>query len=444
MGAKKGSCVFPFVPYRLDMPKKTTWPRTVSVGSAHVKVYEVTHPSNRTGKAYVVAYVTPTGRKTAKFADPAAALGEARLQAGRLAAGKVEAADLTGGDRQELLAARKLAGDMALLSALREWKDARTLCGGQLMTAVRFYADHTKGADQKTILVKDAVTAFLRAKKQEGIDTRSSYEKVLPRLRDGTLGELPIDAVDKDMLGDWMRGAFLVTGQAVVHPVTFNTVRRRIVTLWGWARDEGYLPKLAQTAAQEIKTRKDKTDASIGIMTVGGWRAALNLIQAEAPHLLASLVIGGFCGLRRAEIMAQKWSDINIERGHLRVTKAKAKTPANRLVSLPVAAREWLLLCPKDGEETVGPTWGIDHVRARVKAAGIACPDNALRHSFISYRCAATGSVDTTAQEAGNSPKIVFQHYRELVTPDEGKEWFASPPGGKAAVVTFEKEVRRA
>ena len=92
------------------------------------------------------------------------------------------------------------------------------------------------------------------------------------------------------------------------------------------------------------------------------------------------------------------------------------------------AARKWLKLCPRNGE-LIGASWASDHVRARVKAAGIECPANALRHSFISYRCAETGSVDKTAQEAGNSPKIIFQHYRELVSPRDGKAWFAvSPP----------------
>lgn len=420
------------------MKKKTGWPRIVSVGSCSVRVYQVAHPSNASGKAFVIAYYTPTGRKTVKFSNQTAAMEEARLQAGKLAAGKVEAADMTGGDREELHAARALCGDIAVITALREWKDARALCGGQLLTAVRFYADHVKNTtERKNILIKDAVTAFLKAKKQEGINTKASYEKVLPRLRDGTLGDMPIDAIERDQLAEWIRTAYAV-GDAPVHPETFNTVRRRFVTVWKWAREEGYLPKLAKTAPEEIRTRKDRSDAPIGIMTLGGWRAALQLIHAEAPPLLACLVIGGFCGLRRSELMAQKWSDIDLVRGHLRVTKAKTRTPARRLVHLPEAAREWLLLCPKDGD-VIGPKWGIDHVRARIKAAGIDCPDNALRHSFITYRCASSGSVDTTAQEAGNSPDVIFAHYRELVTPDDGKAWFAVAPTAEGKVLQFKE-----
>ena len=35
-----------------------------------------------------------------------------------------------------------------------------------------------------------------------------------------------------------------------------------------------------------------------------------------------------------------------------------------------------------------------------------------LRHSFISYRVAETQDVAKVALEAGNSPQIIFQHYR--------------------------------
>ncbi len=56
---------------------------------------------------------------------------------------------------------------------------------------------------------------------------------------------------------------------------------------------------------------------------------------------------------------------------------------------------------------------------------------NALRHSFISYRVALTGDVARTALEAGNSPKMIFRHYREVVTEEDAKAWFAiTPPDG--------------
>ena len=53
---------------------------------------------------------------------------------------------------------------------------------------------------------------------------------------------------------------------------------------------------------------------------------------------------------------------------------------------------------------------------------------NALRHSFISYRVAATQDVAKVSLEAGNSPQMIFRHYRELVRPADAVKWFAIAP----------------
>ncbi len=405
------------------------WPRRVKVGHATVVVYRLKHKGGRKGVTHVVAWQTPAGRQRKKIANEKAAMDEARLKASQLNAGKIEAADVSASDREELAAARRITGSIPLISALQEWQEARSLCGQNLLGAVRFYADHFKNSERKSILVKDAVTAFMKAKRDEGIAVSSSYGKVLPRLHGSVLENLPLESIGKEQLADWISSAFAVEGSERAHPETFNTARRRLVTMWKWARDEGFLPKLAKTAPEEIKTRKDLIGAHepIGIMKLSDWRKSLELIRKEAPDLLGHLVLGGFCGLRRSELMAQKWADIDLKRGHLRVTKAKPRTPARRLVPISAAARKWLELCPHD-DELIGKPWAGDHVRSRIKAAKIECPENAFRHSFISYRCAETGSVDRAAQEAGNSPKIVFQHYRELVTPKDGKAWFAVSP----------------
>jgi hypothetical protein len=43
---------------------------------------------------------------------------------------------------------------------------------------------------------------------------------------------------------------------------------------------------------------------------------------------------------------------------------------------------------------------------------------------------AETQNVAQVALEAGNSPQMIFQHYRELVRPEAAKAWFAIVPKG--------------
>ena len=69
---------------------------------------------------------------------------------------------------------------------------------------------------------------------------------------------------------------------------------------------------------------------------------------------------------------------------------------------------------------------GLKH--ANIAEASAAWKKNALRHSFISYRVAESKDAAAVALEAGNSARMIFQHYRELVTPEEAKEWFGILP----------------
>ena len=51
-----------------------------------------------------------------------------------------------------------------------------------------------------------------------------------------------------------------------------------------------------------------------------------------------------------------------------------------------------------------------------------------------SYTCC----VAEVALEAGNSPTMIFRHYRELATEAEAKDWFGIVPAkGAANVVPF-------
>jgi hypothetical protein len=58
-----------------------------------------------------------------------------------------------------------------------------------------------------------------------------------------------------------------------------------------------------------------------------------------------------------------------------------------------------------------------------------------LRHSFISCRVAEIQNVTQVALEAGNSPKIIFSNYRELVKPADAQKWFSILPETVANVI---------
>jgi len=89
----------------------------------------------------------------------------------------------------------------------------------------------------------------------------------------------------------------------------------------------------------------------------------------------------------------------------------------------------------KDRHRGTGQLWSlaIDHYGDRLskiaEKSGIrSWPHNALRHSFGSYFYALTKSENTVAAEMGNSPQMVFRHYRALVKPADCTVFWAIRP----------------
>jgi hypothetical protein len=231
--------------------------------------------------------------------------------------------------------------------------------------------------------------------------------------------------------------------------VTRNDFRKRAVTLWNWARDTEHLPD-GQPVAPERTMRAKENATKIGIINADAYAKLLEVVRAKHPEHLAAVVLAGFCGVRSDEIhgkradlsIRQTWQDIQLDRKFLSVTCAKENTPAWRHVPLCDAAVTWLMLCP-DRKGPVCEAGAMSKVRALAHTAGHKLPPNCLRHSFISYRIAATGNKPQVALEAGNSVTEIDRRYRVPVTAAEAADWFNILPA-KTATVTNIKEARHA
>ncbi len=409
---------------------RSSFPILIREGSVTVRIYRLERKAERgraTRTVYQVSWFVAGARRLKQCATLDAARAEAKLKAEALAAGRSEAAvGVTLADVGTLNEIRRLAGRTPPLTAIEEWARARELCGDDLLVAAKAWANSKRA--QKAVTVAEAVEAFLRDKDRTGVDTTNSYRKVLPRLVE-RLGAMPLPSVTAGTLTNTIHELFAQGESAVAHPGTFNTVRKRVVAVWNWARKQGYLADTATTEADKLEPMIEVSQR-IGILTLQDYARTLELIRAKHSEFLAVAVLAGFAGLRRAELHAQTWDDVDLKRGILRVTAAKKNTASYRLVHLSPACVEWLLAAPKSKQKEgdphlVTPAWGLDRVRAFAREAGIPTPENGYRHSYISYRCADSGNVAETAHEAGNSPAVVFKHYRELVAKEDGAAWFS-------------------
>lgn len=405
------------------MKLPTRFPHRVKVGSTIVSIYRI----QRGGRTVYAVGWSSAGRKyRLQVADLARALEDARLRAEQLSAGRIDASAATGDDFAALREARRVCGDVPLLAALREWRQARELCNGQLMPAARAWAE-AHGTKLEDVTVAEAVERFLAACRRRGVNTKAGLERSLPSLV-GAFGGQSIASVSSKALQKWLEVRY-------PNPASRNSHRSRFVQLWRWARDRGdLLPQTRKTEAERVETAAEP-ELEIGILTVRDFARVLVLLREKHAAYLPAAVLAGFCGLRRSEIHAQAWADLLLDRAVLRVSSAKKNTPSKRLVEIPDAARTWLLL---SGERKgpVAPKWAMDRIRTfcREAAPPIVLPENAFRHSFISARVAATGDVAGTALQAGNSAEEIHAHYRELIHPDDACAWFALTPDRAAAL----------
>jgi integrase len=159
------------------------------------------------------------------------------------------------------------------------------------------------------------------------------------------------------------------------------------------------------------------------------------LISKADAELIPFLAIGAFTGLRHAELLRLEWEDVRFAQGFVEVAARNAKTAQRRLVPIQPNLAAWL--APYRGREGKVCSWIRIGRTASVlaKENGIEWPNNGLRHSYASYRLAQCQDAAKVALEMGNTPTMIFRHYRELVMPQDATAWWNIVPEQAANVI---------
>ena len=312
---------------------------------------------------------------------------------------------------------------VTLAAAMDEWASARKTAGEiPIADAVRFYA--ASRADLIAVrTIAQVADEFVESRSASGVSDVYvvSCKHHLKRFTDNVKGNIADVTV-----ADINRFLTCIEG---LGPVSRNGIRRNLITMFGFAKRQGYLHPDRKTAAEQCESFKEP-ETEIAIFTP---EEIEKLLLAAHARILPVIAIGAFAGIRTAEIQRLDWEDIKWDRGHIEIAGRKAKTAARRLVPLTDNLKAWLA----PWREETGPIVTLTAVAGAMNDLGIKARipggwrQNALRHSFISYRVALTGDVARTALEAGNSPKMIFRHYREVVDEASAQAWFAiTPPDG--------------
>jgi integrase len=160
-------------------------------------------------------------------------------------------------------------------------------------------------------------------------------------------------------------------------------------------------------------------------------------IKAADGWMLAAVLLGGFAGLRTAEILRMNWGDIDTKAGEIHVRPGVMKDSGGfdqRIVNFtePLTRRRRLLeklACEFHRGKLIPVSDRVFHKERVALIRGMEWekwPENALRHSFATYHLGKSKNPGVTAFQMGHtSPAMVQRVYAVPAARSDWKAWWA-------------------
>ena len=315
-------------------------------------------------------------------------------------------ADFTEAERKAVIRSRELAMSFAAAGV----KDF------SLEAALSFFEAHLN-LRRRSVNMIAAYDEFVETRRKEGVskvhlrDFQYRLERFAKKHAKQLVAEITTSDIDSWIFG--LKNA----------PQSKDKHRRLLHNFFEYCTGRGYTDENPVARAAKIKVIRKPP----GILSPSDTAA---LLAAASDDIIPALAIGFFAGLRTAEIERLDWREIDLKRGFIEITAAKAKSSQRRLVEIQPNLRSWLEpLAKLSGPVRLSEMRNKDRLNLARASAGIAWPANACRHSFASYHLALYQDAAKTALQLGHTnTAVLFQHYRELATPDEAKAYFAITP----------------
>lgn len=273
-----------------------------------------------------------------------------------------------------------------------------------------------------SVLLEEAIREFLAAQKDRGgaEKTITGYQSFLRLLAEGLPPKINVHEItEKEIRKHLAR---------YEKPASRNATIRHLRAFFRWTAKRGW--RQEDPTDQIDKTREIDEIVSVLSVPLASKLLTSCVSDSECRPLLAATAIGLFAGLRTSELAALDWEEVHLtgKQKFIEVAARKAKTRQRRIVSVSNNLTAWLKPIALLSGPIVPDRYRERHERLQGIAKLIPWPRNILRHSFGSYHLAFHKNETLTAAEMGNSPPVIFKHYRALVTPEAaGRFWRLSP-----------------
>jgi len=297
--------------------------------------------------------------------------------------------------------------------------------GWSVADAIKFTLQHLR-RESKSVSISDAIKELLTFKEEHsktGETRRSDIKNRLTKFKETVGEETKISLITTDAIGK-----FLCT---IPTASTRNDYRKEIVMLWGFAKSKGWV---ADPLDKNLVPRSPEAEKARIILSVDQTAALMLHSTADDIRALNALILFGGC--RREEVEKMAWSHIDFENGHINITAEISKVRTERFAPINDTLKAWLLTI-KNRRGAIVSRNLMRPLREVWKAAGLyPWPQDAHRHSFISYRRTQVGDA-ITALEAGTSESIIKRHYKRPVSKEAAERFFALRPKTSGKIISI-------
>lgn len=279
--------------------------------------------------------------------------------------------------------------------------------------------EQIEGVQNNCPFAGQATTDCLDAKRKAGVSARylkqltHTFNQFTQAFASSRLCDIPPASIE-----EWAsRGGKLA-------PSTVKSRLSDAATLYSYAERQGWLPQ-DRNPCRKIEPRQESAPEP-GILRVKAAAKLMRAAERRDPGLCCWLALSLFCGIRPAEVVKLKKSDILIDQKMAVVGNDASKTRRRRLVAIPDNALSWIKV---SGIQTRPRNLRrrFDRLRKRVGLFR-GWPHDAMRHSAASYHIAMHENAPMTALQMGHSVDVLHRHYKALVTKKDAEAFYAIRP----------------
>jgi len=291
-------------------------------------------------------------------------------------------------------------------------------------TALRFYVEHQRSL-KVAGTVQEACDARIEDAHRRKLSKRSQNDL---RLR---LGRFARDFGSRSLAGITTAEIQRWIHSEATHPKTMANLRLAISSIFAPARESGQIPHNPVSAVKLPKVVSGEPT------TITASQLAA-ILESAPERSRAAIAIQALSGLRLSEVQRLDWAQVSLTHRLITVSADRTKTASRRHVPVCDSLLAWITPLHR-GQGMVAESEDIlrnDSEKARREAGIKTWPANALRHTCASAWCCLEHDVSKVAAWLGNSPTIIHQNYRALLTHEQAADWFAVRPSSSPSTGT--------